>query len=146
MNGTPSGVRIIPATIGLVRYISCANVSPARVESAFRDLKAELGLQPIYHQKEDRTKVHLFIGVLAYHLLVGIENNLLQKEDHREWKTIKSVLSMHQRATIILTGEDNTVYHIRISGSTETGHLEIYHCFGIKDRLKRKKTVLNQRK
>ena len=121
-------------------------ITITRVESAFRDLKSELGLRPIYHQTENRTKSHLFIGVLAYHLLVGIENTLLQREDHREWKTIKKVLSTHQRSTIILTGEDMTVYHIRVSGNAETSHIEIYSCFGIKDRLKRRKTVLNQRK
>ena len=53
-----------------------------RVESAFRDLKSELGLRPIYHQKEERTDAHLFIGVLAYHLLVGIESILREKGDH----------------------------------------------------------------
>jgi len=121
-------------------------ITITRVEAAFRDLKSELGLRPIFHHTEERTKSHLFIGVLAYHILVGIENTLLEKGDHREWKSVKSVLSTHQRATIILTGEDKTVYHIRVSGTPETEHLDIYRCFGIKDRLKRKRTVLNQRK
>jgi len=121
-------------------------ITITRVEAAFRDLKSELGLRPIYHQTEERTKSHLLIGVLAYHLLVGIENTLLEKGDHREWKTIKSVLSTHQRATIIFTGEDRTVYNIRVSGNPESEHLFIYNCFGIKDCMKRKKTMVNQRK
>lgn len=121
-------------------------ITITRVEAAFRDLKSELGLRPIFHHTEERTKSHLFIGVLAYHLLVGIENVLLENGDHREWKTVKSVLSTHQRATIILTGADKALYHIRVSGTPETDHLDIYRCFGIKNRLKRKKTVLNQRK
>lgn len=114
-----------------------------RVESAFRDLKSELGLRPIYHQKEERTDAHLFIGVLAYHLLVGIESILREKGDHREWKTIKSILSTHQRSTIILTGEDKTVYNIRVSGKPEEEHLKIYDSLGIKDRLKKKKWLVN---
>ena len=28
-----------------------------RVEAAFKDLKSELGMRPIYHQKEERTTV-----------------------------------------------------------------------------------------
>ncbi|MCJ7809319.1 MAG: IS1634 family transposase, partial [Desulfobulbaceae bacterium] len=39
------------------------------VEDAFRCLKSELGLRPIHHSKSDRVDGHLFISVLAYHLL-----------------------------------------------------------------------------
>lgn len=113
-----------------------------RVESAFRDLKSELGIRPIYHQLEERTKSHLFIGVLAYHLLTGIENRLLEKGDHREWKTIKAILSTHQRSTVTMTGENRNLYHIRVSGKPEVEHLNIYRCLGVKDHLKTKKTVV----
>ena len=44
-----------------------------KVEDAFRDLKSDLGLRPIYHQLGRRTAAHLFISVLAYHLLSQIE-------------------------------------------------------------------------
>ncbi|HLE86580.1 MAG TPA: hypothetical protein VI727_02825 [Candidatus Brocadiaceae bacterium] len=39
------------------------------VERAFRNLKSDLGLRPIYHQKERRVDAHIFISVLAYHVL-----------------------------------------------------------------------------
>jgi len=40
-----------------------------RVEKAFRDLKTHLGLRPNYHQLEDRVDGHIFISILAYHLM-----------------------------------------------------------------------------
>ncbi|HLE88402.1 MAG TPA: hypothetical protein VI727_12155 [Candidatus Brocadiaceae bacterium] len=40
-----------------------------RVERVFRNLKSDLGLRPIYHQKERRVDAHIFISVLAYHVL-----------------------------------------------------------------------------
>ena len=40
-----------------------------RVETGFRTLKSDLGLRPIYHQKEERCESHIFITILAYHLL-----------------------------------------------------------------------------
>ncbi len=110
-----------------------------RVEAAFRDLKNELGIRPIYHQTTDRTKAHLFIGVLAYHLLVSIEHTLRSHGDYREWKTIKSVLSTHQRTTVTLTDEESTVHYIRVSGTPEPEHKKIYDIFHINDMLKRKK-------
>ena len=36
------------------------------LESVFRSLKSELGLRPVFHQKEERSDGHLFISVLAY--------------------------------------------------------------------------------
>jgi len=32
-------------------------------------LKTDLGLRPVFHQKEDRVTGHLFISLLAYHLV-----------------------------------------------------------------------------
>ena len=116
-----------------------------RVESAFQDLKSELGLRPVYHQTANRTEAHLFIGVLAYHLLVSIEHVLKVNGDTREWNTIKEILSTHQRSTIILKGDLKKVYHIRASGRPESCHNEIYRMLKINDHLKRKKTCVLQR-
>lgn len=110
-----------------------------RVEGAFQDLKSELGLRPIHHQNEYRTKAHLFIGVLAYHILNAIETRLRSKGDNREWNTIKKVLSTHERSTVILKGTEKKVYHIRVSGNPEQCHKEIYKTLNVKDPLKRKK-------
>lgn len=116
-----------------------------RVEGAFRDLKSELGIRPIYHQTAERTKAHLFIGVLAYHLLVSLEHTLRNHQDYREWKTIKSVLSTHQRTTVILPGEDNVVHHVRVSGMPEPEHKKIYAVFQMKNMLTRKKWKVQTR-
>jgi len=117
-----------------------------RVEGAFRDLKSELGLRPIYHHSKERTEAHLFIGVLAYHLFVSIETVLRSAGDHREWKTVRQVLSTHQRSTVIVTGEDGTIYNIRVTGNPESSHLDIYKKFHIVDFVKRKKVIVNERK
>ena len=116
-----------------------------RVEGAFQDLKSELGLRPIYHQTAHRTESHLFIGVLAYHLLNSIEHVLKTNGDTREWKTIKKVLATHERSTIILNGDDKKIYHIRVSGTPEPCHNEIYRTLKSKDPLKRKKTCIFSR-
>ena len=81
-------------------------VTLTRVESAFRDLKSELGLRPVYHQNAKRTQAHLFISVLAYHLLVGMETRLKEKGDHREWQAIRLTLSTHQRMTVSMVNKD----------------------------------------
>ena len=70
------------------------------VEKAFRCLKSSLGLRPVFHQIEWRSDAHLFISVLAYHILHVIEQKLRSHGYHRSWDTIRDILSTHQRLTI----------------------------------------------
>jgi len=97
------------------------------IEDSFRCLKSELGIRPVYHQKEGRVDSHIFISVLAYHLLHSIEENLKQKGDCRSWKTIREVLSSHTRVTVNLASENGLGYHIRVCTTPEKEHLEIYN-------------------
>ncbi|MGV8146620.1 MAG: hypothetical protein ACLKAK_06915 [Alkaliphilus sp.] len=47
-----------------------------RAKRSFKALKTDLGLRPVHHQIARRTEGHLFISVLAYHLLNSIEVSL----------------------------------------------------------------------
>ena len=118
----------------------------SHVEAAFRDMKSDLGLRPVYHQKAERTQAHLFIAVLAYHILVSIEHELRTQGDHREWRTIRTLLSTHIRTTVVMTGEDETIYHIRVSGTPETEQAAIYKKLSVKDPLKRSVVTKGSRK
>ncbi len=108
-----------------------------QVEGAFRSIKTDLGMRPVYHQIAERTKSHLFISVLAYHLLVSIEHSLRLKGDHRRWSTIREQLSTHQRNTVMFTDADDKIHHVRVSGMPEKEHLEIYRLLEVKNPLKR---------
>lgn len=46
------------------------------VEEAFRDLKGDLGLRPIWHQLEGRIEAHVFVCFLAYCLHVTLKARL----------------------------------------------------------------------
>ncbi|MEI7563827.1 MAG: IS1634 family transposase [bacterium] len=113
-----------------------------RVESVFQDLKSELGLRPVYHQTANRTESHLFIGVLAYHLLNAIEYSMKTAGKSIEWKTMKKLLSTHQRSTTILKDQNKKVYHIRGSSQPEPHHNELYRILKVKDILVRKKACI----
>jgi len=47
-----------------------------QVEEAFRNLKGDLALRPLYHQKEDRVEAHIFVAFLAYCLHVTLRRCL----------------------------------------------------------------------
>jgi transposase len=108
----------------------------SRVESAFRCLKSSLGLRPNFHQIETRADAHLFISVLAYHLLHTIEYKLRQCGDHRSWASIREILSTHQRLTIEYNvKEQNQTQrrHLRLCSQPEPDHRQIYHRLNLKE-------------
>jgi transposase len=47
-----------------------------QIEAAFKTMKGELGLRPIYHQLGHRVEAHILVAFLAYSLLVTLKNRL----------------------------------------------------------------------
>jgi len=45
-----------------------------RIEQAFKDLKGDLAVRPIFHQLEERIEAHIFISFLAYCLHTTLRN------------------------------------------------------------------------
>jgi transposase len=60
-----------------------------QVEEAFRNLKGDLAIRPIYHQKEHRIEAHIFIAFLAYCLHATLAQQL---RPHAPGLTPRSVL------------------------------------------------------
>ncbi len=71
------------------RYLLRSNLSPGdpgklwqfyiqltQVEAAFKDLKDDLSLRPIFHQLEQRIEAHIFVAFLAYCLHVHLRARL----------------------------------------------------------------------
>jgi transposase len=108
-------------------------MTQVNVEAAFRSMKGELGMRPVYHQKSHRSAAHLFITVLAYHILSAIQRRLAQHNDTRHWQTIREVLSTHTRSTVVMKDKQGNIYHHRCSGKPEDVHVEIYDKLGVSD-------------
>lgn len=97
-----------------------------RVEAAFRSLKSPLMERPIFHQLKHRTQTHIFLCVLAYHLLTAIEKRFLDQGIHTSWWSIRQQLSTHQVATIVLPTTNGMVLKIRKGGTPEPEQRKIY--------------------
>jgi transposase len=108
----------------------------SNVESAFRSMKEELGMRPVFHQTGRRSEAHLFISVLAYHILATVKNLLRQQGDHRQWETLRDELFTHTRSTVIIKDKAGNIYHTRVSGTPEDAHIDIYKKLLVSDPLK----------
>jgi transposase len=53
------------------RYIQLS-----QIEAAFKAMKSELGIRPLYHQLGHRVEAHIMVAFLAYCLLVTLKNRL----------------------------------------------------------------------
>ena len=93
-------------------------------------MKSHLGLRPNFHHLENRVDTHMFISVIAYHLLNFIENKLKLSGDTRKWHTIRDILKTHQRITIEYREKQKDgsfiKRQIRKNTKLESEHLKIY--------------------
>jgi transposase len=97
-----------------------------RVERAFRSMKSQLMEHPIFHYLQRRTQTHIFLCVLAYHLLAAIEKRFLDRGIHTSWWTLRQQLSTHQVITVVLPTANGRVLKIRKGTTPEIAHKEIY--------------------
>src|SRR6201987_5158405 len=51
-------------------------VQLAQIEAAFKTMKSELGIRPLYHQLGHRLEAHILVAFLAYCLLVTLKHRL----------------------------------------------------------------------
>ena len=94
-------------------------------------MKSPLGERPIFHHLEHRVEAHIFLCVLAYHLLVSIEKTFLDAGVHTSWATLREKLSTHQVVTVVLPASNGDVLRIRKGSTPEAEHKEIYKTLGI---------------
>ncbi|MCB1035888.1 MAG: IS1634 family transposase [Acidobacteria bacterium] len=106
-----------------------------RVEKAFRDMKSPLSERPIFHQLQRRVETHIFLCVLAYHLLISIEKSFLDRGVHISWASLREQLRTHQVVTTVLPTTDGSVLRIRQATNPEASHREIYRTLGLPQRV-----------
>lgn len=106
-------------------------ITLTKVESAFRLLKSDLGLRPFFHHGEDRCDGHVWITVLAYHLLHWIEYSLQTAKCRLTWKAARRILATHCYSTVIIPTTDGKVRHLRKPGRPDEQQRAIYANLGI---------------
>jgi len=98
----------------------------SEAEEGFRSLKGDLGLRPNYHQIERRVEGHIWITILAYHLLCWIQETLRKAGEVRRWATLRRVLQTHCYTTIVLPTKNGKTYRLRRAGEPEELQKAIY--------------------
>jgi hypothetical protein len=99
----------------------------SEAEAAFRALKSELAIRPLFHQKEPRVKAHVLVAFLGYALWVTLKHRLKRRpaivpepsqsgvNDARPFSPMKALalLSTLQSADIVLPTTDGREIRLR---------------------------------
>lgn len=106
-------------------------ITLTRVEDAFRHMKSDLGLRPFHHHTALRCESHIWITILAYHLLRWTEYSLNLAGYNCTWRTLRRRLQTHCYATIIVPSTKRLVHHTRKAGRPNDVQKMIYSLLGI---------------
>lgn len=83
------------------------------IENAFRTLKTDLDLRPIYHKNDESTMAHLHLGLLAYWLVNTIRFKLKSKKIKSNWKEIVRIGNTQKVITTTGTNTFNKTIGVR---------------------------------
>ncbi|MCP3924844.1 MAG: transposase [Desulfobacterales bacterium] len=101
------------------------------LEAVFRSLKSELGLRPVFHQKTRRVSSHLFITLLAYHVVHTIRYQLKNKGIHSSWSGLRKQLRGQDRVTASMKCQNGDTVHVRKSTRPEPRQQIIYDALNL---------------
>jgi len=76
------------------------------VEQAFKELKGDLAVRPIYHQTDSRIEAHIFVAFLAYCLQVTLKNLVRDKAPGLTPRTILDKFAAMQMIDVHLPTTD----------------------------------------
>lgn len=102
-----------------------------RVEDSFRTMKSDLGLRPFHHQLERRCRAHVWITILAYHLMRWIEHSLKLSGYQCTWRTLRRRLQTHCYATVIIPTAEGFEHHNRKPGRPNETQKLAYRLLGV---------------
>jgi len=96
------------------------------IENAFRTLKTDLDLRPIYHKSDKATMAHLHLGILAYWLVNTVRYQLKNNNINSCWSEIVRIGNTQKMITTTGTSTFNKTIETRKCSEPEEKLKAIY--------------------
>jgi transposase len=97
------------------------------VEAAFRTLKSELAIRPLFHQLEKRVKAHVLVAFLGYALRVTLKHLLKRSASKYSPAEALKFLSTLHSVDIVLPTIDNKEIWLRRITKLDDNQEKIFH-------------------
>jgi len=102
-------------------------VQLTEVEAAFRTLKSELAIRPLFHQLEKRVKAHVLVAFLGYALLVTLKHLLKRVgSEYSPAKALQRLSELYSVDIVLPTIEGREIWLRRISKLDEEQQKILY--------------------
>jgi Transposase DDE domain len=99
------------------RYIQLTEI-----EAAFRNLKSDLAIRPVYHQKDSRIEAHIFVAFLAYCLYVTLQHRLRALAPGLTSRAVIEKMSSIQMVDVYLPTTDGRLLSLPRYTQPESDH------------------------
>ena len=100
-------------------------------EAAFHIQKSDLSIRPVWHQREDRVRAHIFVCVLAYALWKTLEQWQAHAGLGNSPRTILEELRQVQSADVVLPVVDGPEMKVRCVIKPSEAHAALLDRLGI---------------
>ena len=77
------------------------------IEATFRSVKTELGMRPVFHQKDCRIKAHIWLSILAYYCVHTLRSQLKIHAHHESWSSLRKRIGHRVRLTTVYSNNQN---------------------------------------
>jgi len=92
------------------------------VEQAFRELKSDLGIRPVYHHKEERVDAHIFVAFLNYCLQATLRQKLRNSAAGLTSQAVLETLSRIQLLNVSIPTQDSGTLRMQRYTEAEVEH------------------------
>lgn len=115
------------------------------IEAAFRVLKTDLDLRPIYHKTDEATMAHLHLGLLAYWIVNTVRHQLKAKDIRHDWREIRRIMNTQKAVTTTAQNIQDEIISIRRCSEPNEKVRQIYDALHYKyTPYTRKKSVVHK--
>ena len=92
------------------------------IEQAFKELKSDLGIRPVYHHKEERVDAHIFVAFLSYCLQATLRQKLRNDASGLTSQAVLETLSRIQLLNVSIPTQDGRTLQMQRYTEAEIEH------------------------
>ena len=111
------------------------------IEATFRSVKAELGMRPVFHQKDKRIQAHIWLSILAYYGVHSLRSQLKIQGCHESWSTLRKRVGHRVRLTTVYPNEEGQWVGLRRDVMPNIDEQLLYTKLGLPLSLHRRKII-----
>jgi len=104
------------------------------LHNAFRCLKTDLDIRPIYHQTDEFIEPHIWLGIIAYQVVNYIRTTLNDHNINYSRTTIAEKMESMQSSIVSVNNSNNEKIYVKLCTRPTTDQIKIFDALSFKHR------------